>query len=62
MKAVSFLIRLHSAISTRLEEPQLEHVKSRGKVAAGTMPTWPHGHVTRISMVLHQKSPGVHRG
>jgi hypothetical protein len=42
MTASRLLMRRHSAISTRREEPQLEHVKSRGNVSEAASPTWPH--------------------
>jgi hypothetical protein len=34
------VIALPSLESTRRESPQLEHVKSRGRVEASTMPVW----------------------
>jgi hypothetical protein len=44
------------------EAPQAEQVIERGRLSAAAMPTWPHGHVTRISMELHQKIAPAIRG
>jgi hypothetical protein len=58
-KATRLTMRAPSLAPTRRLSPHAEHVSSRGRVSAATRPTWPQGHVTRISMESHPKnSPG----
>jgi hypothetical protein len=56
-------ILAQSRTSTRRLMPQPEHVSSRGSRCAPTTPTWPHWHVTLISISreIGRRRPHVKR-